>query len=308
VHPLYDDFSTPTFDGKHNLFKGGSWISTGNEATKDARYAFRRHFYQHAGFRYVESKQPVVVKNDIYETNELISQYCEFHFGKEYFGVPNYPKQCAQIGIDLLAGKPKRRALDLGCAVGRSTFELAKAFDQVTGIDFSARFIRIAIEMQEKGYTQYVLPEEGELISFHQRSLDELGLDGLSNKVDFFQGDASNLKPQFANYDLVFAGNLIDRLYDPAKFLSEFHERIVPGGILLLSSPYTWLEGHTKKENWLGGYKRNGENITTLDGLHELLDAHFELVGQPANLEFVIRETARKFQHTVSQVTAWRKL
>ena len=29
VHPLYDDFSTPTFDGKHSLIKGGSWISTG---------------------------------------------------------------------------------------------------------------------------------------------------------------------------------------------------------------------------------------------------------------------------------------
>jgi 5-histidylcysteine sulfoxide synthase len=53
VHPVYDDFSTPTFDGAHNLIKGGSFISTGNESTKDARYAFRRHFYQHAGFRYV---------------------------------------------------------------------------------------------------------------------------------------------------------------------------------------------------------------------------------------------------------------
>jgi 5-histidylcysteine sulfoxide synthase len=28
VHPMYDDFATPTFDGKHNLIKGGSWIST----------------------------------------------------------------------------------------------------------------------------------------------------------------------------------------------------------------------------------------------------------------------------------------
>ncbi|WP_375124755.1 SUMF1/EgtB/PvdO family nonheme iron enzyme, partial [Aeromonas sp. HMWF016] len=43
IHPLYDDFSTPTFDGKHNLIKGGSWISTGNEALKSSRYAFRRH-------------------------------------------------------------------------------------------------------------------------------------------------------------------------------------------------------------------------------------------------------------------------
>ncbi|OZA04376.1 MAG: 5-histidylcysteine sulfoxide synthase [Sulfuricurvum sp. 17-40-25] len=52
-HPLYDDFSTPTFDTKHNMLKGGSWISTGNEVVRASRYAFRRHFIQHAGFRYV---------------------------------------------------------------------------------------------------------------------------------------------------------------------------------------------------------------------------------------------------------------
>lgn len=53
THPWYDDFSEPTFDGKHNLMKGGSWISTGNEIIRTSRYAFRRHFIQHAGFRYV---------------------------------------------------------------------------------------------------------------------------------------------------------------------------------------------------------------------------------------------------------------
>jgi formylglycine-generating enzyme required for sulfatase activity len=53
THPWYEDFSLPTFDGKHNLIKGGSWISTGNEIMRESRYAFRRHFIQHAGFRYV---------------------------------------------------------------------------------------------------------------------------------------------------------------------------------------------------------------------------------------------------------------
>ena len=69
IHPAYDDFSTPTFDTRHNLIKGGSWISTGNEAIRDSRYAFRRHFYQHAGFRYVSSYQEVVIKDDSYETD-----------------------------------------------------------------------------------------------------------------------------------------------------------------------------------------------------------------------------------------------
>lgn len=54
-HAAYDDFSTPTFYGRHNMIKGGSWISTGNLAINESRYAFRRHFYQHAGFRYVKS-------------------------------------------------------------------------------------------------------------------------------------------------------------------------------------------------------------------------------------------------------------
>jgi 5-histidylcysteine sulfoxide synthase len=59
VHPCYEDFTVPTFDNRHNIMKGGSFISTGNEALRSARYAFRRHFFQHAGFRYVESNNPI---------------------------------------------------------------------------------------------------------------------------------------------------------------------------------------------------------------------------------------------------------
>ena len=42
VHQLYDDFTTPTFDERHNLIKGGSWISTGNESLNSARYEIGR--------------------------------------------------------------------------------------------------------------------------------------------------------------------------------------------------------------------------------------------------------------------------
>ena len=62
VHPTYNDFSSPTFDNNHNIIKGGSWISTGNETIKSSRYAFRRHFYQHAGFRCVIGK-PIAYSN-----------------------------------------------------------------------------------------------------------------------------------------------------------------------------------------------------------------------------------------------------
>lgn len=307
VHPVYDDFSVPTFDGRHNLIKGGSFISTGNEAHRDSRYAFRRHFFQHAGFRYVESKNELNQHFNTYETDDLIAQYLEFHYGDEYFNVANFPKACIDFILPKLATNHRQRALDLGCAVGRSSFELARHFAHVDAVDFSARFIQNAIKLAEHGEIKYLITDEGELQSLKQFELARLNLGDRSNRVHFSQGDACNLKPKYSNYDLVFAGNLIDRLYQPEAFLKDIVKRINAGGYLAITSPYTWLEEFTEREQWLGGFKVNGENFTTFDALQQILGQCFELVCEPADIPFVIRETARKHQHTVAQLTLWRK-
>lgn len=308
VHPLYDDFTAPTFDQRHNLIKGGSWISCGNEAQASARYAFRRHFFQHAGFRYVVAESTVGVVASNYETDRLLSEYVEFHYGDSFFGVDNFPQALANIAIRAMGDKAARTALDLGCATGRATFELARHFERVTGIDFSARFVAAGAQMAELGSLRYTRTEEGKLVSYKERKLADLGLDETRHKVEFFQGDACNLKPVFSGYDLILAANLIDRLYSPAQFLGQVHERLTMGGILLIASPYTWLEEHTPCEEWVGGYKKNAENFTTLDGLKEQLAAHFRLLQAPLDVPFVIRETRRKFQHSVSEVTLWERI
>ena len=308
VHPIYDDFTVPTFDDRHNLIKGGAWISCGNEAVTGSRYAFRRHFFQHAGFRYVVAEAPAVVPVSRYETDQQASEYAEFHYGEEYLGVPNFPRALARLAIEAMGRRPAGKALDLGCAAGRATFELARRFDRVTGIDFSTRFIQLAIRLVEQGRVRYTLVEEGELVAYKERSLAELGLDAVAGKVEFFQGDACNLKPDFRGYDLILAANLIDRLYSPRKFLESVHTRLNPGGLLLIASPYTWLPEHTKHEEWIGGFKKDGENFTTLDGLKVILSEHFRLMRGPLPVPFVIRETKRKFQHTISEVTLWERL
>ena len=306
IHPWYDDFSTPTFDGRHNLIKGGSWISTGNEATRGARYAFRRHFFQHAGFRYVESEQQVVAHQDQYETDTLTAQYCDAHYGPEHFGVANFAQSCAAVCLKLTEGRRRGHALDLGCAVGRASFELARGgFQRVTGLDFSTRFFRLATRMQEEGYLRYAIPDEGELVSYHEVTLAELALDSVRDRVDFAQADACNLPEKFTGYDLILAANLIDRLYSPRRFLTTIHERLNPGGLLVITSPYTWLEEFTKKEEWLGGYKEAGENVTSLEGLTKALSPRFRMLGKPRDLPFVIRETRRKFQHSIAELTVW---
>jgi len=308
VHPLYDDFSTPTFDGLHNLIKGGSWISTGNESIKASRYAFRRHFYQHAGFRYVESNQKPeeMAQINVYETDELISQYLEFHYGSEYFSVENFCVNSVKQCLQELQLTHRSKALDIGCSVGRATFELAKTFDHVDGLDFSARFIQQACTLIEQGEKRYTIRTEGDLVEFKSITLAELNYIEIADKVSFMQGDACNLKSQYTGYDLIYASNLIDRLGDPKQFLSSIYDRINTGGYLVITSPYTWLEDYTNKDNWLGGTKVHGENFTTLDGLTENLISRFELIAVK-EIPFVIRETKRKFQHSLSEMTIWRK-
>jgi 5-histidylcysteine sulfoxide synthase/putative 4-mercaptohistidine N1-methyltranferase len=307
THPIYDDFTTPTFDDRHALMKGGSFISLGNETLREARYAFRKHFFQHAGFRYVKSSNSFRTKlnDNVYETDEIIAQYCEFHYGSENFGIKNFCLNSVELLKPYLKDIKTSKALDLGCSVGRSTFELAHEFDEVIGIDFSANFINVGAKLKAYDSLIYKVKKEGEIFEEKSVSLDSLGLEEIKNKVTFMQGDACNLKDIYSGFDLIFCSNLIDRLYYPQKFLNDIPSRINDNGLLVLLSPYTWLEDYTPKENWLGGYMKDNKEVYTLDTLKENL-SDFELL-ETIDVPFVIKETSRKYQHTISQMSIWKK-
>jgi 5-histidylcysteine sulfoxide synthase/putative 4-mercaptohistidine N1-methyltranferase len=316
VHPLYDDFSVPTFDGRHNLIVGGSWISTGNEALASARYAFRRHFFQHAGFRTIVEEpgsEAVTTGSRLYETDQLVTQYLEFHYfdgtasaSQPPLGVPNFPQACVAATLRHVPADRRGRCLDIGCSVGRSALEFARHFAHVDALDFSARFINAGVRLQQGDELLYEIPTEGDLTMPRAVSLDRLGLAATAGRVLFMQGDACNLKGLYTGYDLVFAGNLIDRLYDPALFLREMPSRIFPGGLLVLTSPYTWLEEYTARDKWLGGRREHGEPLATRAGIARLLEPAFALVHRE-DIPFVIRETARKHQHSIAEMTVWRR-
>ena len=248
-----------------------------------------------------------IITTDYYETDEQIAAYCEFHYGDAHLGVANYPQRCAEICLELAAGGKMSRALDLGCAVGRSTFELARGFGAVTGVDFSQGFIDTANAIKKSSSIRYALKDEGDLFSEYERNLSDLSLNEYRDNVTFCQGDAQKLDPSLTDLDLVFAGNLIDRLRDPRLFLGGIGERVDAGGLLVITSPYTWLTDFTPRDSWLGGFMHNGREFTTVDGLGESLSAKFKLIGSERDIPFVIRETRRKFQHTIAAMTVWRR-
>ena len=77
-----------------------------------------------------------------YETRKLVEEYLLFHYGRadEVLPYPDGPVGALGFAVrsvteTLEVGNGRERALDLGCAVGRSSFELSKFSEQVIGID-----------------------------------------------------------------------------------------------------------------------------------------------------------------------------
>jgi putative 4-mercaptohistidine N1-methyltranferase len=250
---------------------------------------------------------------NIYESDKLLSEYLLFHYGSQQEILPSqmmvedalfYPVRCVSECLDTTALPRNARALDLGCAVGRSTFELARWCASATGIDFSHRFIAAAETIRFQGFLDYARADEGALTT-PLRAMVPLNVD--RNRVMFEQGDAMNLRGDLGAFDVVLMANLIDRLTNPQRCLARLPALVNPGGQLIITSPFTWLEEFTPRANWLGGFERGGARVSTLDGLRAGLEQHFHLTATH-ELPFLIREHARKFQLSIAQATIWRRV
>ena len=247
-----------------------------------------------------------------YETDKLVAEYLLFHYGLPHEVLPwdfgpasalNYPARCVCECVDIAALPQNARALDLGCAVGRSTFELARHCTEVVGIDFSRRFIEVAAVLARDGSIPYERTDEGALTTPLVASVPS---NIERSRVNFEYGDAQALRESLGSFDVVLAANLIDRLVEPSRFLARLPELVKGGGQVVITSPYTWLEDFTPRENWLGGFAADDSRRTTLDGLMAALSPHFDLVSTK-DLPFLIREHARKFQWSVAQASIWRR-
>lgn len=341
VHHLYDDFSTPCFDGKHHLIMGGSFISTGDEASIFARFHFRPHFFQHASFRLVqpsEEETKIVTtcmdapaphvgpgpccslqssQKNIYETENLLNQYLLLHYGDESNTLSNnlvppnsllFPKRCAELLIRVATqfNVKTERALDLGCAVGGASFELARTVSEVIGIDLSESFIHTANRLKKDGKISMLRKEEGEIVTPLTLLLDD-AID--KSRIQFQLGDACSLPADLGEFDLVLMGNLLCRLPSPKSCLMRMSGPlgiVKVGGLLLNASPFSWLDQYTPKEAWIGGRKINDKNKYSSIGLHEILSENFELLHEE-NMPLLIREHARKFEYVISHATVWRR-
>ena len=248
--------------------------------------------------------------SNFYETDRAVAEYLLFHYGSPQQILPypfgpagalEFPVRCVTECVDWDQLPQPARALDLGCAVGRASFELARLCPEVVAIDSSQRFIATAQYLQQHGALTFDCLEEGAQTSRATVQVPA-GID--SRRVKFETGDAQELRMDMGTFDILLMANVIDRLANPRRCLEKLPHLLVPGGRLIITSPYTWLEEYTPKENWLGGFVRGGVPVRTIDSLREILEPHFNPV-LVKDLPFLIREHARKFQWGVAEASLW---
>jgi SAM-dependent methyltransferase len=216
--------------------------------------------------KYFLNKKPIVEASRIYEEKALLDQYMMFNFAtpeqfilfndlNEHENVRNcvlFPKRVALLCRDHCPDiffnenqSGERSALDVGCAVGRSCFELSKLFQRVVGIDYSSSFINMCNQITTlNGEVDYQGQLEGDLSQNLRVRLDsDVNLDRISFEV----GDACHLRPDLGEFDLVLASNLICRLVEPKRFLSRLKTLVKSKKYAILSTPFTWGTAYTPK-------------------------------------------------------------
>lgn len=244
-----------------------------------------------------------------YETERLLGQYLHLHYGENCGLLPAGLHQFVHSPfpvrvLDILDRKllPENgTAVDLGCAVGRTTFELAKCCSKVLGVDMSARFIHAAQSLQSGESINYELVREGDIVDAfvaHPPSDVEF------LRVSFVVGDACEVLAQGRAFDVVVAINLLCRLPEPMRLLEKLYQIVAPGGQLILGTPCSWKEEFTEHERWLCSKDSSGQERTTFDQIKKTLSPHFSL-SSSTDCPFLIPEHSRFYQLGISQLSNW---
>jgi putative 4-mercaptohistidine N1-methyltranferase len=267
--------------------------------------------------------------DNVYETDESLHMYLGLHYPLSgvregispiisHKHAPTHGLRFPQRVAELLArlGPEKmENALDMGCAVGGASFEMAKSFEHVDAFDFSNSFVVAATRMQKGERVDFNIPIEADIFEQVEAAHEEGVSQEIRNKVNFFQGDACRIGEmatdgQLGMYDGVIMSNLLCRLPDPLGCLNGLPRVVNKGGVVVLVTPFSWLEQFTPRSKWLGGFYDpvSKDKLLSKDELQLIMEERgFEKIHEE-EMPLVIREHQRKYQYIVSEATGWRKL
>ena len=109
------------------------------------------------------------------------------------------------------------------------------------------------------------------------------------------------------SFDLIVGANLVDRLDDPLAWIQQSKALLSDEGILVVISPFTWLESVTPEARWLGGVRKDSEVHYSTQAIAHSCSPELELGAAPTHLPFAIADPDGTTQYTYAQALVFRR-
>jgi SAM-dependent methyltransferase/uncharacterized protein YbaR (Trm112 family) len=190
---------------------------------------------------------------------QIISTYADGHYAdlNSADHVSDLPEgSIVRTLREIMAIVPPRASgmtIDVGCSVGRTTFELAEhSNDLVLGVDLNFAMLRLASQILQTGRISYSRRRIGIVYDRQEFSYSP----DRADHVDFWACDALVLpfKPQTFSFGVAF--NLLDCVSSPVDLLKSISSILSPHGKLVLTTPFDWSAAATSVEAWIGGHSQ----------------------------------------------------
>ncbi|MEO7086450.1 MAG: methyltransferase domain-containing protein [Gemmatimonadaceae bacterium] len=208
---------------------------------------------------------------------------------------PGSMRSALRAAREIAGELPPGPILDVGCSVGRSTFDLAEGTDElVLGIDLHFPMLRLAAEALRGGVVRYSRRSVG--VVYHRREFP-VHFAG-ADRVDFWACDATALPFPAATFSFAPNMNVLDCLHAPHDFLVSLANVLKPGGKTVIACPYDWSPNATAVEAWLGGHSQRspveGSSETVLrtlltPGAHQSSINALKLSGERDGIPWHVR-------------------
>jgi len=249
-----------------------------------------------------EKTLPITRHQAGYGSFSMLQSYLWSHYA-EFFNGPDatdaYKKWAA-------AFNPRKGwALDIGCAVGRLTFEMTKTHERAVGIDTSLSFIRSARELMAEQGLEFDLIMEGEITEKKSSTLDP---DFEYEKAEFIVADAMALPFRSDRFTTASSVNILEKVPDPSLHFSEAN-RVMnkTNARFLFSDPFSWDESVSSPNLWLGGRNEGPFKGFGIDNVCRMLQEGSGIfspefgIQEIGGLQWKIRKTRNLWEHITSQ-------
>lgn len=171
--------------------------------------------------------------------HRLLSTYMDAHYVRE-------DSVFWSIVKGLIENRPPGgRTLDLGCSVGRFTFELARDSDLAIGLDTNFCSLAAAAKIQRDQAVAFANRLRGSVfqdVSFPIQA---------PRNALFVVADAMDPPFLAESFDLVAGLNILDNVEVPLILLGQMDALLRAAGLLIISSPYEWREDIADPVEWL---------------------------------------------------------